>query len=80
MLKSVQNLINAANSGAKQRQCGNHSFQRDKDGTLKFFYHWTAICVVDKNGNPTYDNGGWNTTSTKRAINSYKQYYGESVN
>ena len=63
---------------AKSKQAGNHAFVR-KDGKLFFYYHQTAICVVDAEGKATYDNGGWNTSSTTRAINSYRSYYGESV-
>ena len=43
---------------------------------IHYLYHETCICKVDT-VNRTFitDNGGWNTTSTTRAINCYKKYY-----
>ena len=76
MLKAVENLIYAANTGRKSAKQGNHRMERASDGRIWYYYHSTAICTV-KDGVAKYDNGGWNTSSTNRAINSYRAYYGE---
>lgn len=74
MLKSVEKLIRDYKAGKKKATYGNHWMVVTNLG-VKFYYHNTAICVVDNVGNVTYDNGGWNTRSTTTAINSYKQYF-----
>ncbi len=70
-----------------QKNFGNHwvtvSLQ-DGHAVVNYGYHWTVICKVelDAVGNVVsvkYDNGGWNTPSTTRAINSYKAHYGEEL-
>lgn len=68
MLKSVENLVNST-----RRVCGNHRVKEYSDNTRVFIYHSTVICTVNDN-NRTFntDNGGWNTSSTTRAINTYK--------
>lgn len=74
MLKAVESLISH-----ERTKVGNHS--RDFIGTYteKFTYHWTSICVVNHNNCTFYvDNGGWNTSSTNRAINDYKRHF-ESI-
>lgn len=75
MLKAVENLIYAANIGRKSARQGNHWMQVE-NGVIRYYYHNTAICTI-KDGRAVYNNGGWGTTSTTRAINSYKSYYGE---
>ena len=74
MLKSVEKLIRDYKAGKKKATYGNHWMVVTNKG-VRFYYHNTAICVVDNAGNVTYDNGGWSTQSTTRAINSYKQYF-----
>lgn len=76
MLKSVEKMIKAANDGKFKTTAGNHWMERYSDNEIHYGYHSTVICKV-KHGKVTYNNGGWNTLSTTRAINSYKQYYGE---
>ena len=74
MLKSVSNLIRDYKAGKKKATYGNHWMQVTENG-VKFYYHATAICTVE-NGNVTYDAGQWaGSSSTTRAINSYKQYF-----
>ena len=74
MLKSVEKLIRDYKAGKKKATYGNH-WMVVTDLGVKFYYHNTAICVVDNAGNVTYDNGGWSSVSTSRALNSYKQYF-----
>ena len=76
MLASVKKMIQAVENGRKSAKAGNHSMQVLSDGTIKYFYHWTAICTVNKDGSVKYDNGGWSTPSTHRSISSYAEYYG----
>ena len=77
MLKSVEHLIEAANHGVKAKTLGNHSMEHD-DKAIYYRYYWTVVCQVDKvTGKATYNNGGYNTSSTTRTINSYKEEYGE---
>lgn len=77
MLKSVENLISAARSGMKHKTLGNHSMEQDAKA-IYYRYYWTVVCQVDKaTGKATYNNGGYNTASTTRTINSYKEEYGE---
>lgn len=76
MLASVKKMISASEAGKDHAKAGNHRMERLYDGTIAYYYHDTAICVVSR-GQVEYNNGGWNTTSTSRAINSYKSYYGE---
>ena len=70
MLKAVKQLVNH-----ERRTVGNH--YRECYGDKEFFYyHWTAICVVNYGTREFYvDNGGFRTSSTTRAINSYKQAF-----
>lgn len=74
MLKAVEKCIEAMAIGKDSFKTGNHRAERFSDGTIAYYYHDTAICVVSE-GKAHYDNGGWNTSSTNRAINSYRQYY-----
>ena len=70
MLKAVEKLINN-----EARVVGNHS-REDWLKTIKFYYHSTAIATVDTlNRTITIDDGGWGTSSTTRAINSYLSHY-----
>ena len=69
MLKSVLALVNS-----DSHTCGNHRVKEYSDNTRVFIYHNTVICTVNDNTRTfNTDNGGWNTSSTTRAINSYKQ-------
>jgi hypothetical protein len=77
MLKAVKTLINAMENGAKKAHCGNHSAY-NVNGKYRYFYHNTCICEYNlATKKVEYDNGGWETSSTTRSINSYKSYYGE---
>lgn len=71
MLKSVLALVNST-----RRICGNHRVKEFSDNTRVFIYHNTVICAVD-DSRRTFNtgNGGWNTSSTTRAVNSYKQAF-----
>ena len=41
---------------------------------IAFYYHETPICKVNQRNRTFFTtNGGWNTSSTTRAINSYRQ-------
>lgn len=74
MLKAVETMIEAYKWGKTHAKAGNHRFEL-VNGVAKFYYHDTAICVVG-DGATKYTNGGWNTPSTTRAINSYKEFFG----
>lgn len=75
MLKSVEKCIKAMSLGYDHFKVGNHRAERFSDGTIAYYYHDTAICVVSK-GKAHYDAGQWaGSPSTTRAINSYKSYY-----
>ena len=77
MLKSVENLIVAAERGVKAKTLGNHSMEQDEK-EIRYYYYWTAVCTVNKyTGKATYNDGGYKTSSTTRTINSYKEEYGE---
>ena len=75
MLKSVSNCINAMVSGKDKFKTGNHRAERYSDGTIAYYYHDTAVCVVSR-GRVEYNNGGWDTFSTSRTLSSYAEYYG----
>lgn len=60
----------------KERNCkaGNHKLEISNNGIKNLIYYWTTICKV----NPSLkvfatDNGGYNTSSTNRAINAYSR-------
>lgn len=70
MLKSVEKLINA-----EAVKVGNHS-RKDFGSVVEYYYHQTAIIIVDSVQHTVIVNdGGWGTSSTTRAINSYLEYY-----
>ena len=76
MLRAIKHLIEAAKAGRTSKAEGNHSFQC-RNGIWYFRYHWSNICVADpKRHLVAYDNHGFNTNSTTRAINSYKEEFG----
>lgn len=75
MLKSVEHLIRDYNHGKKKATYGNHSMEVHGEKVF-YYYHNTAVCIYNnKTDKVEYNNGGWNTSSTTRTINSYKQYY-----
>jgi hypothetical protein len=68
-MKTVQNLL--ASKGDKR--IGNHK-REDSFGLEYYIYHQTAICIVNRKTNKfTTQNGGFKTSSTTRAISSYKK-------
>lgn len=72
---AVDKLVSAYKKGKKEFQVGNHHLMQDEK-EARFYYHSTAICVVNKKtGKAKYDNGGWGTSSTTRAINCYKAVF-----
>ena len=76
MLRAVENLVAYANRGYETKKEGNHSMIQTETN-IKYYYYQTCICNVNKvTGKVIYSNGGWATSSTTRAINSYKQVYG----
>ena len=74
MLKAVENLIHDANKGRKSAKYGNHHMEQT-DKTIKYYYYWTCICEVDKTTNNVKYDASYGTSSTTRAVNSYRQYY-----
>ena len=75
MLQAVKKLIGAAFAGTNTMTVGNHSFT--KEGSLfVFMYHWSEVCIADPERRYViYDNCGFNTSSTTRAINSYREVF-----
>ena len=70
MLKAVKKLISN-----ETRKVGNHH-REDRLNKIEYYYHSTAIATVDTlNRTITIDDGGWGTSSTTRAINSYLEHY-----
>lgn len=66
-MKTVQALIESK----RDKKLGNHRRYNDC-GVIKFFYHNTVIFAIDYiKKQIIVDNGGWGTSSTTRAINSY---------
>lgn len=75
MLKTVEKLVNAK----RDMKIGNHSVKQEGN-TRRFYYYSTAICVADDKYRLVYfDNGGYGTSSTTRAVNSYKKYFLENA-
>ena len=94
MLKTVEKLINFVNmphtAVVAVKRIGNHVAGVIKNGntiTIYYNYHATTICRITKTliNSQTwhtyieYSYGGWHTTSTTRAINAYKEIYGEGI-
>lgn len=73
-MKTIDTLVREYRRGTNYKRVGNHCLKQEGN-TTKFYYHNTAICTLDKTGKATYDNGGWGTSSTTRAINCYKKYF-----
>ena len=73
MLKSVINLFET-----NKKVIGNHSRDGWNDSTghvTRFKYHGNVICIIEcKNKTCIITNCGWNTRSTNRTLNDYKQY------
>ena len=72
-MKCIDALLKSNND----KKVGNHKVILTDDFE-KYYYHYTCICEINhKEKTITYDNGGFNTSSTTRAINCYKRsYYG----
>ena len=73
MLKSVVNLFET-----NKKVYGNHSRDgwNNENGHISIFmYHGNVVCRIDWNENTCIlSNCGWNTSSTNRTLNSYKEY------
>lgn len=75
MLRSIRKLVDAAFTGVNTMTVGNHSFTKDK-GHFVFRYHWSEVCIADPERHYVlYDYCGFNTSSTARAINSYREAF-----
>lgn len=74
MLKSVEKLIRDARYGKKSAKYGNHSMMQTKE-KIYYFYYNTCICAVDKTTNKVKYDASYGSSSTTRAVNSYRQYY-----
>ena len=74
MLRAIEQLL----SGERCR-VGNHSvesFNQCGHTINNYIYRSTIICAVNEN-EKTFrtSNGGWNTSSTTRAINDYRKHF-----
>ena len=74
MLKAVEKLIRDANNGKKSAKYGNHRMEQTAD-KIKYYYYWTCICEADKHTNKVKYDASYDSSSTTRAVNSYRQYY-----
>lgn len=76
-MKTVEKLLGST----RDMKLGNHCLEIKADGTEWYYYYATPIVKVDWNNRTvTVDNGGWGTSSTTRAINSYLRKIGERMN
>lgn len=68
-MKCIDKLLKAT----KNTRIGNHKVELT-GSCERYIYHNTCICEVNHISHTiTYSNGGYNTPSTTRAINSYKR-------
>jgi len=66
-MKTIKKLING-----ECNKLGNHKREITEDNRILYYYHQTVICEVNHNTkNVIITDGGWKTSSTTRAINSY---------
>lgn len=66
--------INKLMEATTDKRVGNHSV-RFTTTSRKFLYHWTTICEINYDKKAVIiDNGGFGTSSTTRAINSYLRH------
>lgn len=68
-MKTIEKLING-----DATKLGNHRMEEKSNGIIFYIYHSTPIVILD-NRKKTFitNNGGYNTKSTTRAINSYRR-------
>lgn len=68
---AIKNLVGTTKNNLTQ---GNHRKEPGTNGAIaNFIYHWTTICQILPNHQFRVDNGGWNTSSTNRAISAYRR-------
>lgn len=82
MLKTAESLWSTALYEGKlsrdypYRRLGNHRVERDyayANEVYSFYYYSTIICQVDVTSHTVkFENGGYNTSSTNRAIGTYR--------
>ena len=71
MLKCVYQL-----ASGKRQKVGNHEVVKEGSFIFHFFHYWTEICTADVlNKTFKVNHGGYYTSSTTRAINSYREYF-----
>ena len=61
----------------RHKKCGNHMLEENMyDHTRWYYYHNTCIVFINPRLKEiTINNGGWDTLSTRTAINGYVCYY-----
>ena len=74
MLRAIEQILKGERS-----RVGNHrveSFNLRGQTINNYIYHSTIICAVNENTKMFMtSDGGWYTTSTKRAISSYREWH-----
>lgn len=71
-MKTIDKLVLAD----RNLKLNNHRVYFPAVNMRHFIYHSTIICCVNDDVKTImFDNGGYNTVSTKRAINAYKAYF-----
>lgn len=72
-MKTVEELVRAYSS----KKLGNHRVELLPNGKELYYYYSTVICEVH-NGRFKVSNGGYGTSSTKRAIGAYRKEFQDS--
>lgn len=77
MLASVSKLVEHVLTGNRTpKRIGNHWCERRAPNYWQFFYHETCVCAADTQYMTVmFTNGGWNTSSTTRTVNSYRDAF-----
>lgn len=71
-MQTVKNL----SQSDRNKKLGNHRVEIQDNGEKWFYYYATVIARVNfSNRTITVNDGGWGTSSTTRAINSYLREY-----
>lgn len=73
-MKAIKTLIDAAFNGAAAGNKGNHGFNRvESRNVIEFYYHLNPVCVVNLNTKSfKLDHCGYETSSTARTLNAYR--------
>ena len=73
-MKAIKTLVNKAFNGAGAASTGNHGFvQVESRNMIVFYDHLGRLCTVDLSTQTfKLNHRGYNTSSTSRALNAYR--------